>query len=57
MREVCRVENIPSNTQLRDIIDTHGNKEVSGIFKDFSGKFFCIIFNSDRELSLKLSLD
>jgi len=38
MREVFRVENIPSDTQLRDTIDTHDNKEVSGIFKDFLTK-------------------
>ena len=38
MRGVFGVENIPSDTQLRDIIDTHENAEVSGIFKDFLTK-------------------
>jgi len=35
MRTVFGVENIPSDTQLRDIIDVHDNTEISGIFKDF----------------------
>ncbi len=35
MRGVFGVENIPSDTQLRDVIDTHENTEVSSIFKDF----------------------
>ena len=35
MRTVFKVENIPSDTQLRDTIDIHDNIEIFGIFNNF----------------------
>jgi len=35
MRTVFGVENISSDTQLRDTIDVHDNTEIAGVFKEF----------------------
>ncbi|MCP4018069.1 MAG: transposase [Delftia sp.] len=35
LRTVFGVEQIPSDTQLRDVIDAHENKEISSVFNDF----------------------